>query len=95
MHRYLANTHFKPETIAKICEAFELAKRAMHDHGQPELIQEILARKIIDLAQHGENNPAKLSRRALHDIGLPHDTAAKDAEVRRDHSGGSKSVTRV
>jgi len=77
MHRYLANTHFKPETVAKICEAFEIAKRAMHDHGQPELIQEILARKIIDLAQRGETNPARLSQRALHDLGLPHEAAAK------------------
>jgi hypothetical protein len=70
MHRYLANTHFKPETVAKVCKAFEIAKRAMHDHGQPEVIQEILAKKIIDLAHQGETNPAKLSQRALNDIGL-------------------------
>jgi hypothetical protein len=71
MYRYLANTSFDPPTPTKICETFDMATKAMHDCGQPELIQEILAKKIIGPAGQGETEPDALSKRALTCIGLP------------------------
>jgi hypothetical protein len=57
-----------------MCAAFDLAKKAMHDCGQPELVYEILANKIIGLAREGETDPIALSKRALTGIGLPQET---------------------
>jgi len=54
-----------------MCAAFDMAKKAMHDCGQPELVHEILANKIIGLAREGESDPIELSKRALAGIGLP------------------------
>ena len=71
MRRYLANGSFDPQTVASMCAAFDLAKKAMNDCGQPELVHEILAGKIIGLAREGESNPIELSRRALKRLGLP------------------------
>jgi hypothetical protein len=71
MHRYLKTASFDPQTATKLCEAFDIAKKAMHDYGQPELVHEILANKIIGLAREGETDPIELSKRALASIGLP------------------------
>ena len=60
-----------PQTLARICAAFDIARNAMHDCGQPELVHEILANKIIGLAREGETDPIELSKRALTGIGLP------------------------
>jgi hypothetical protein len=75
MHRHLTTASFDPRTVAKMCAAFDLAKKAMHDCGQPELVYEILANKIIGLAREGETDPIELSKRALTGIGLPQETA--------------------
>ena len=37
----------------------------MHDIGQPELVREVIARRIIRAAQKGERDPAKLCAVAL------------------------------
>ncbi len=70
-YRYLTNTNFAPETVAKICEAFEMTVKAMHDCGQPDVVQEVLAKRIIGLAQQGITDPHELSNRALSDLGVP------------------------
>lgn len=71
MHRYITTASFDPQTVSKMCAAFDMAKEAMHDCGQPEVVHEILANKIIGLARQGETDPIELSKRALSGIGLP------------------------
>jgi hypothetical protein len=51
---------FDPETTRLMGEAFEAAWKALHDTGQPELVYEIIARRIINAARAGERDPAKL-----------------------------------
>ena len=50
--------------------AYEAAKSMLHDRGQPALVREVIARKIVDLAGMGERDPEALARRALEELGL-------------------------
>ena len=45
--------------------AYDKARRSLHDRGQPPVVQEIIARRIIDAAKHGERDPDKLCEAAL------------------------------
>ena len=62
-------TAFDPETISVLEAAYEKARRSLHDKGQPALVQEIIAQRIIAAAQTGERNPEKLCETALTALG--------------------------
>lgn len=51
-------------------EAFDRACHALHDIGQTELIREIIARRIVEVARNGERDPDKLCVRALKALGF-------------------------
>jgi hypothetical protein len=57
-------------------EAYDRARQLLHDSGQPEVVQEVIARRIIDIAATGERNPDELARRALQALGLTSDLDA-------------------
>jgi len=46
-------------------EAFDAACRELHDRGQPEIVYEVIASRIIAAAKRGECDPIR-----LRDIGL-------------------------
>jgi hypothetical protein len=46
-------------------EAFDAARKALDDTGQPALVQEVMARRIIAAARKGERNFFKLRDAAL------------------------------
>jgi hypothetical protein len=46
-------------------EAFDAARAALDDTGQPELVQEVMARRIINAARKGERKVTKLRDAAL------------------------------
>jgi hypothetical protein len=54
-----------PETIALLCAAYDKACKSLHDTGQPTLVNEIIAQRIIALAKQGERDPDKLCGGAL------------------------------
>jgi hypothetical protein len=56
---------FGPETLIALGKAYHMALEALHDVGQPELVQEVLARRIIKAAKKGQNDPAALCAAAL------------------------------
>lgn len=62
-------TDFDPEMIATLALAYERARKSLHDKGQPELVQEIIAARIIAAAKSGERDPDKLCERALVALG--------------------------
>ena len=62
-------TAFDPDTIKLMGEAFDKARRSLHDTGQPFLVNEILAKRIIALASAGERDPIKLCEDALKALG--------------------------
>jgi hypothetical protein len=64
---------FEPEVIAVLNEAFDKACKALHDTGQPDIIKEILASRIIAAARKGGRDPAKLCEDALASFGIEAD----------------------
>lgn len=59
------DTHFDPETTAVLGAAFDEALAALDDTGQPELVKEAIAKRIILLASKGERDPDRLCAAAL------------------------------
>ena len=51
-----------PEMLAVLVDAYDLTMPALHDRGQPEIVREIIAKRIIELAETGERDPERLSR---------------------------------
>jgi hypothetical protein len=46
-------------------DAFEEACRELHDKGQPPVVQEVLAKRILDAVRRGERDPKRLRDAAL------------------------------
>ena len=54
-------------------EAFEAACKALHDSGQPQIVYEVIAKRIIDAAKRGERDIARLQDAGLAALGLRSD----------------------
>ena len=64
------STAFDPETVEVLCCAYDLAVKGLHDTGQPSLVKEIIARRVIEEAEKGERDPHALAAGALSALGL-------------------------
>lgn len=53
--------------------AYGKACRMLHDKGQPAVVQEVLARRIVQIARMGERDPNRICSRVLADLGLQSD----------------------
>ena len=60
---------FGPETVDVLARAYEKARRSLHDKGQPNIVQEVIAERLIAAAQAGERDPDKLCETALFALG--------------------------
>jgi hypothetical protein len=58
-------TAFDDYATAVMGEAFDSARKDLHDSGQPEIVYEVIARRIIDEAKKGERDPLRLRNAAL------------------------------
>jgi hypothetical protein len=56
---------FGPEAIAQMSEALDAAFEELQDTGEPEVVREIIAGRIIAAAKFGECHPARLLAAAL------------------------------
>jgi hypothetical protein len=65
IHRLLKNHAFGPDEIKVLTSAFDdvVHKLRLADRAEPA--PEVVARKIIELAQQGEHDPSRLSERAI------------------------------
>jgi hypothetical protein len=61
---------FDPETTALLSRAFEKACAELHDDGQPIIVREIIARRIIEIAARGERDLEQLCIATLASLGL-------------------------
>ena len=60
---------FDPETIEILAAAYEKARASLHDKGQPALVQEVIAGRIISAAKSGILDADKLCEMALTALG--------------------------
>ena len=60
---------FDPETVKTLGDAYEKARKSLHDTGQPQIVNEIIAQRIVALAKQGERNPDRLCAGALTALG--------------------------
>ena len=56
---------FDPEALAALDEAFDAACKALDDTGQPKIVREVIAQRIIQAAGRGERDPVRLVKAAL------------------------------
>ena len=56
---------FGPEAIGAMSEAYEAALKELQDTGQPKVMHEVIAGRIIAAATFGERDPVRLREAAL------------------------------
>jgi hypothetical protein len=61
---------FDTDATRVMGEAFDHACHFLHDVGQPDLVREIIAKRIIEAARNGERDPDELCARALKALGF-------------------------
>jgi hypothetical protein len=58
------------DSITKIIgEAFDSACRELRDTGQPPIVHEVIAKRIIDAARNGERDVVRLRKAAIAALG--------------------------
>ena len=62
-----------PKVIDVMTNAYGKACRMLHDKGQPAVVQEVIARRIVEIAKAGERDPNRICERVLADLGLQRD----------------------
>jgi hypothetical protein len=67
---YLQDVYFEPDTIAAMSAAMDKACRSLDGASQPDIIKEIIAKGILDLARSGERDPDQLCDEALKALGF-------------------------
>lgn len=61
---------FDDEVTALLGQAFDAARRELHDKGQPDVVYEIMAVRIIEAAKKGERNVGRLAAAGLAALGI-------------------------
>ena len=67
---FLQNGTFDSAATQVMGEAYDKARKMLHDKGQPDVVQEIIARRIVEVAMTGERDPDQLAKRALQAFGI-------------------------
>ncbi len=65
-----ANTDFDDELAGLMGEAYDAACGDVADNRQPEVVREIIARRIIEAARKGERDPIRLRNAGLASLGI-------------------------
>lgn len=72
IYRLLDGAAFEPEAVKVMTDAYEEALRTLRLADRSDPVTEIIARKIIQCANTGENDPARLCEAALRGMSPPH-----------------------
>ena len=67
---FLHGSSFDPAQVQAMGEAFDKVRKALHDRGQPHAVLEIMAKRIIQIAETGECDPDKICERTLLAFGI-------------------------
>jgi hypothetical protein len=71
IYRLLQNTPMGPEEISRLTTAYEQALSTIGIVDRDDPLAELLARKIIEIAQTGVREPSDISTLAIKEIGIP------------------------
>ena len=63
-------TTYDPDTIRVMAEAYEKVLVELHDGGQPNVVREVIAKRIVELIAIGERDPQQLCATVLSELGL-------------------------
>jgi hypothetical protein len=69
-HRIVADVSFGPDATRAMGAAFDKACRSLRNGAQADVVREIIAKQIIDLARHGERDPDHLCEASLRALGF-------------------------
>ena len=69
IYRILQNVPLAPEDISRLVAAYEATLRAFDLTDRNDPITELIARKIIEIAQTGVRDPLDLSNLVVRDLG--------------------------
>ena len=67
---FYRNATFDTDATRAMGEAFDRVCHTLHDVAQPDLVREIVAKRIIEVARDGERDPDELCARALKALGF-------------------------
>lgn len=70
IYRLLQNSPMGPEEISRLETAYEQTLRAIGLKDRNDPITEMIAKKIIEIAQTGVRDPAQISTLAIKEIGI-------------------------
>jgi hypothetical protein len=70
IYRLLQNSAFGPEDITPLVAAYEDCLRNLNLADRSDPISEVIAKKIIEIAQTGMRDPVQIGRLALKEIGV-------------------------
>ena len=72
---FLNGHAFEPAQVEALGQAFDRAAKCLHDKGQPDVVREVIAKRIIEIGKTGERDPDRICALALQALGLPPDGA--------------------
>ena len=61
---------FDDQVTQILGEAFDSACKELHDKGQPSIVYEVIAKRIMDAAKTGERDPVRLRNTGLAAFGF-------------------------
>jgi hypothetical protein len=82
IHRLLERSAFEPEDVARMTAAYEHALVELGLKDRSDTLTETIARFIVEVAQTGERNPARICALALRRLNDP-DALASQAALDR------------
>ena len=87
IYRLLQRSAFGPVEIGFMTTAYEDALRVLGlSNRTSDPITEVVAKKVIEIAQTGERDPLQIRVRAIAELGL---SDREDHLTKTDHAGGS------
>jgi hypothetical protein len=70
IYRLLKNSTLEPEEVARITDAYEKALHTLSVKDRDDPLTELIAKKIIKIAQTGVHDAAQLSALAITELGI-------------------------
>jgi hypothetical protein len=71
IQRLLKEAVFDPAEVAALTAAYDAALEMLRPKDRTDPLKELIAKKIIEVARHGERDPVTICARTLVELGLP------------------------